>query len=107
MTDDVQSARQQAIVRLQEQAEIAAAKASDPYWQNGPYNVQSWVERGYNVAISVLTNNEPHPGEDRKQYLSRMSAAVREMRDFGPDADDEAWYSSAIDEACALITRDA
>jgi len=106
MIDDVEAARQQAIARLQQHADDAAARAADPYWTNGPYNVQRWVERGYNAAISVLTNNEPQPGDDRTAYLERMSAAVREMRDLGPDADDEAWYSSAIDEACALITHD-
>lgn len=31
MTDDVEAARQHAIVRLQERAKVAAAKASDPY----------------------------------------------------------------------------
>lgn len=80
-------------------------KANDRFWDNGPFNVQRWVERGYNAAIAVLTSHEPHPGEDPAAYLERMSAAVQELRDLGPDADDESWYAGAIDEASALIKR--
>src|SRR5262245_35911251 len=102
-TEDVEQARQRAIARLQTKANEAAARATDRHWQNGPFNVQRWVERAFNSAVAVVRQENPASGEDISKYLSRVAAQVRSMRDNGPDDDDEAWFTSAIDEACSLI----
>ena len=104
--DEAEAARQKAIERLEAKAREAAGKALDRYWHNGPFNVQRWVERGYNSALGVLRQNSPEKGESARSYLSRMSEAVRELRELGPDADDEAWYSSAVDDAAFTITAE-
>lgn len=101
---DREQARQRAITRLQAKADEAAVMATDRLWQHGPFNVQRWAERAFNSAVAVLRQEEPADDEDVSSYLSRVAAQVRSMRDSGPDADDEAWFSGAIDEACSLIT---
>lgn len=103
---EVEVARRRAIARLEEAARAAAEKSADPYWQHGPFNVQHWVARGFHTAIGVLRAEAPHSGESPREYLSRVSAAVHKHRDHGPDADTEAWYAGAIDQACAMITDD-
>ena len=100
---DVMAARAAAIERLVKAGAEAEAKARDPFWRNGPFNVQRWVQRGYIRAESLVRENDPRPGETAAVYLTRMSGLVYAERDNGPDADDEAWFASAIDEACMLI----
>jgi hypothetical protein len=102
--DDIEQARQRAITRLQANPDEAAAMATDRFWQHGPFNVQYWVQRAFDSALAVLRQEEPADGEDVSSYLSRVAAQVHSMRDLGPDADDEAWFSSANEEACSLIT---
>ena len=103
---DVEASRQRAIARLDAKADEASVKASDRYWSSGPYNVQRWVERAYRVASAALRKTPPEQGEAPDRYLSRVAGQVRAMRDDGPDADDEAWYAGAIDDAAATITAD-
>lgn len=100
---DLEQPRQQVIARLQERANEAAAKSTDRYWANGPYNVQRWVERGYLTAISLVQSTTPAAGESADAYFARVRDAVRAMRDDGPDEDDESWFAGAIDEAVRLI----
>ena len=99
-----ETARANAITRLEAKAREANAKASDRYWQNGPHNVQRWVERGYLSAIAMVKQTPPAAGESSDSYLSRVSSLVRATRDDGPDDDDEGWYSGAIDDAASVVT---
>ena len=72
-------------------------------WRNGPFNVQRWAERGFLSALGVLRQTAPAADEQASAYLARVRAAVRALRGSGPDDDDEAWYDSALDEACNAI----
>jgi hypothetical protein len=100
---DVMAARAAAIERLQRRAREVGAQADDPRWGNGRHNVKSWSELGFLRALGVVNGQQPRPGESATNYLTRVIGLVYAERDCGPDADDEAWFSSAIDESLTLI----
>jgi len=101
--ETIETVRARALARLEKMASEAGAKATDRYWQNGPFNVQRWAERAFHLAIGRVKETEPNAGETPKGYLGRIAEKVSSSRDDGPDEDDEGWFSSAIDEACTII----
>ena len=101
--ETIETVRQRALARLEAKALEVRARSKDRFWQNGPYNVQRWVERGYNSAIDTVQQTAPAAGEAPADYIDRLAAKVYSSREYGPDADDEGWFSGAIDDACSII----
>jgi hypothetical protein len=101
--ENIETVRERALARLEAKASEARARAMDPFWQNGLYNVQRWVECGYNSAINTVQETAPTAGETPADYIDRLAAKVYGSREYGPDADDEGWFSGAIDDACSII----
>jgi hypothetical protein len=102
--NDLEGVQRRAMARLGAKAAEAEAKATDRYWQNGPYNVQAWVAKAFHASIAFVARTAPAAAETRAAYVARLYDGVRALRDDGPDADDEAWYAGAIDEAARLVT---
>src|SRR5262249_36199774 len=100
--ENIETIRERALARLEAKTSEARARSMDRFWQNGPYNVQRWVERGYNSAINTVQQTAPTPGETPADYVDRLAAKVYSSREYGPD-DDEGWFSGAIDDACSII----
>ena len=103
---DLTTARNHAITRLEHAAREADQRSHDRYWANGPHNVQRWVHSAFQDALRIVRATEPEAGESTRAYLSRLAGAVCEIRGDGPDADDEAWYAGAIDQAIEIILMD-
>ena len=98
-------ARQAAIGRLEAKAAEAGTRHADPFWTHGMQTPQRWAQRAYQAAISVMRDSAPRDGDTVDSYLARMRAEVAGYRGYGPDLDDEAWYDSAIEDACSTITQ--
>jgi hypothetical protein len=97
-------ARRAANAALEQRAARARSRAGDPFWNtSGGANVQRWVERAYDCALAELRERVPEPGRNAQAYLEEIAARVRTQRSMGPDLDDEAWWSSTIDEAASII----
>jgi hypothetical protein len=92
------------MAKLQAKYDEADKKSHDRYWNNGPYNVQRWVARGYGSAMGTLKEAAPLKQDSPRTFLLRVAEMVRSQRDLGPDADDESWYASAMDDAARIIS---
>ncbi|MBA3542206.1 MAG: hypothetical protein H0T79_21505 [Deltaproteobacteria bacterium] len=95
--------RQRALDRLAVPYDKAVAASHDPYWNHGRGNVQTWVAHAFHAAIDQVTRHVAFSTESDRVYLARLAGLVRELRGHGPDADDESWFDSAIDEAASII----
>lgn len=101
---DVETMRAAVLEKLAQREAEAEARATDPYWNAGRHTPMRWVARAYFAAIRTVRESPPVANENSRDYFARVGSAVRARRDDGPDDDDEAWFASAIDEACMIIS---
>lgn len=104
---DIEQVRAFVIEKLEQRWSEAQGRASDPYWTSGRHTPMKWAASAFSAATRIVRDSPPAPDESARDYFARMSSAVRARRDDGPDLDDEAWFSSAIDEACVVISSAA
>lgn len=98
-----EQARQRALAKVQARHDEAVGQSNDPFWRHEHGNVKRWAASAYAVALEAL-RPPPESTETAAQYVKRVSAEVRSRREFGPDDDDEGWYSGAMDDAATLIS---
>ena len=59
-----------------------APRVNDRRWVSpSGYNCGRWADRGFNIALGILENNAPRPGEAGPDYLRRVTALIRAQRD--------------------------
>jgi hypothetical protein len=105
--DQILAIRDRVTEKLKQREHEADCRASDPYWNHGRHSPMRWVSRAFYAAVTIVSTSKPAANENVREYMTRLSNAVRAKRGDGSDDDDEAWYDSAIDEACSIIAMAA
>jgi hypothetical protein len=99
--------RQLAIDEVRALKRENAPRVSDRYWTSPTGNNYGWwADKGFSIALGLLEATEPQKGEPGADYLSRVSALIRDERDkYRVDAaDEDGACSGALDAAMWAIS---
>jgi hypothetical protein len=103
---DLEILRQKAMDKVRALQQENAPRIHDRYWTSPTgYNYGWWGDKGFRIALGLLQDTPPRPGEAGPEFLQRVVDLVRARRDeYRADAaDQDGACSGALDAAVWAI----